>query len=485
MGELLMSNRTFQLLIVEDEIEMSSIVNEVFSEQFSDINITIASCRDEAYEILNNPNALFDFITLDLNIPNVKNSYEKSPVNGLAVLAKCVTNIKGTPVLILTGTSTVDMIDQFLSSSVKADIWGSGTQRPTISHLRKEKLKDLSGVVSEVKSDFDSIFNVEFIFDTSNFSIPVEHDRLLRIFSKKHGSVITKIKSIGGGLSKAKVYALELINEHGHAFLRVISKCGPNEKIVEDSEHYSAYISRLPPEATPRKIDLLTHGAASYGAVFYSLAQGYNYSFFSACEAGLLSAELCSNIRDVLDTWHAVGANTTRSIQDIRRQLLSDDDAYCLIEKYSIVRARDFEDKVISCTLSVQHGDLHGENILINVDKPSTALIDYGDISEMVGVIDPLTLECSFLFHPSSKKYDWPTESNLENWHLIDNYLDGCPISDDVRFCRDWMDSRKRGNREVSACLYAYSLRQLKYEGTNKDRAKKLIEVAFRLFDAS
>lgn len=480
-----MSKRTFQLLIVEDESVMSEAISSIFTRKFDDINITIVSNRDDAFTILENSESFFDYVTLDLNIPIIKNGFEKNPTNGLAVLAKCVTDIKGIPILILTGTSTVDMIEQFLSSSVQSDIWGSGTQRSTISHLRKERLKDLSNIIDGIKADFDSIFDVEFVYDDNITSMPIEHDHLLRIFSKKHGSTITKIKSIGGGLSKAKVYALELSNEHGHTFIRAISKCGPNAKIIEDSEHYSFYVSRLPPAATPRKIDLLTHGAASFCAVFYSLAQGYDHSFFSASNDGILDIVLFTKIKEILDTWHLSSVNTTRSIQDIRRYILSDDDAYRLMSEYNIERAMDFERKIVGCAVSVQHGDLHGENILIDPHNQSVTLIDYGDISEMAGVIDPLTLECSFLFHPNATKYSWPTDSNLENWHIIDAYTDGSPIAEQIKFCRDWTNTRKRGNREVSACLYAYALRQLKYSQTNKEIAKKLINAAYNLFDAS
>ncbi|EOA2961976.1 response regulator [Yersinia enterocolitica] len=479
-----MSNRNFKLLIVEDEPDISDNISSVFKRIFNDIDITFATCRDEAFEILESENVFFDYITLDLNFSVIKNGFDKDPQNGLAVLAKCVSDIKGTPILILTGTSTVDMIGQFLSSSVITDIWGSGVAGPTIEHCRKENINELSKIVESLKIKFDNIYNVELNFESDNITLPIEHDRLLRIFSKKHGSVITKIKAIGGGLSASKVYGLELSNEYGHVFLRVVSKCGPNEKVNEDETNYRTFISRLSPGATPRYIDLIVHGAASNGAVFYGFAHTYDHSFFSASEAGVMNSDLYLNTRNILDVWYDARVMKNCSIKSIRQQILSDENAFDLIKKYNLNTAFHFENHTVNCSHSVQHGDLHGENILINTKDQSSSLIDYGDIGEMVSILDPLTLECSFLFHPDAVKYDWPTDENLDNWHSIEQYLDGCPIASEIRFCRDWLNSRKRGNREVSACLYSYALRQLKYPGTDKNRALRLIDAAYRLYVA-
>ncbi|WP_339274113.1 response regulator [Enterobacter asburiae] len=480
-----MSNRTFKLLIVEDEADIAENISRIFNDVFDNIEITLATCRDEAYEILDDKRIFFDYITLDLNFPIIKNGFEKDPQNGLAVLAKCVKNLKGTPILILTGTSTVEMIGQFLSSSVHKDVWGSGVSGPTIEHCRKEHFETLSGIVDNLKRKFDNIFDVELDIEFDSTKLPVEHDRLIRIFSKKQGSVITKIKAIGGGLSASKVYGLELSNNHGTVFLRVVSKCGPSDKVNEDESNYRAFISRLSPGATPRLIDLIEHGAASNGAVFYGFAHSYEHSFFSASSAGVMNERLFNNTRSILDVWYEAREMKTCSIKSIRQKVLSDDHAYELMKFYNLDSAMNFEDHNVSCSFSIQHGDLHGENILINITDNSSSLIDYGDIGEMVSLLDPITLECSFLFHPAATKYDWPTDQNLENWSSIEQYLYGCPIPSEIRFCRDWLNSRKRGNREVSACLYSYALRQLKYPETNKGRALKLIEAAYRLYSES
>lgn len=198
-----------------------------------------------------------------------------------------------------------------------------------------------------------------------------------------------------------------------------------------------------------------------------------------------MNDSLNESVKGLLHPWHHLSTKKMLKIQDVRRFLLSDDDARHVINEFGLVEANNFETKVIPCSLSMQHGDLHGENILIDVEKKISTLIDYGDVLEMVGIIDSITLECSFLFHPNAKKYAWPSDEQLEKWFFIDDYVDGCPVENSIRFCRGWTDLLKRGNREVSACLYSYALRQLKYNSTNKNTALRLIHVAYRIYDAS
>lgn len=483
MGEFLMANHNFKLLIVEDEKEPSDFISSSFSRVFKKIEITLARSRDAAFEILTASNVFFDLVTLDLRIPSVNGGLDQDPQHGQGVLGKCLEVINGTPIVIITGTSTVHMIDEFLASSERTDIWGCGSDKPTITHIRKENLERLSAKIEEIYSDFEPIFNIEI--NSDGISLPIEHDRLIRIFARKYNGRLVRLQQLGGGLSIAKVYSLEIKDITGNIILKAIAKCGPHPKIVEDSNNYDQSISRLPPEATPRKLGFLKFGGASCSAVFYGLADGFLHSFFKASESNLLNDAIRKVIQNILCNWYNNKRVAECKIKEIRKTLMSDDEAKIVIKKFNIPEAVGFEENTVLCSKSLQHCDLHGENILINVDCNNALLIDYGDIKENIRILDPITLECSYLFHPSSTQTEWPSSKNIECWDDLKSYIEECPFPDDIIFCREWTNSLKTGNREVSACLYSYALRQLKYEGTDKNIALQLINVAFRLYDQS
>lgn len=187
-----------------------------------------------------------------------------------------------------------------------------------------------------------------------------------------------------------------------------------------------------------------------------------------------------------MSNWHKRSVQERKTIRDIRRTLLSDDNFHRITKQYSICDANEFEDRSLQCKISCIHGDLHGENVLVSQEKDGSTLIDYGDVMQGCSILDPLTLECSFLFHEKSPYKNWPTLEAIKHWNSLEDYLIDCPYSDEIRFCREWIQEiGVNNNRELAACLYSYALRQLKYDDTDKEKALALIHKSFELFDKS
>lgn len=483
MESRVMNSQNFYVLCIEDEEEIREVLlSEINRLSNNKAHVTFANSRDEAVSILED-GIFFDYITLDLTIPVTSGSFEKSSSNGLAVLGKAKDACPGTPVLILTGTSTVRMISQFLETSNNVDIWSVGHARPTVSHLEKVDILEFSNILCPSIASVIALNDIELSYTFDH--LPIAHDRLIRIFAKKKGAGFVRVEVIGGGYSDAKVYSLILDDERGVELHRCIAKCGNRQDIDIDSENFNNRISRLKPEATPRQIAHLRYGAGINSAVFYGLATEHGHSFFSACEARLITTKILESLEDILSNWHSTRVQERRRIKDIRNNLLSNEKAVSLISFYDINGAHEFENKFVQCRVSCIHGDLHGENILVDIDNNVTTLIDYGDVLEECAILDPLTLECSFLFHSGSPGKDWPSSKALNKWDCLDDYIEDCPYSSEIKFCRQWIDRLGVGNRELAACLYSYALRQLKYDDTDKERALTLINIAFSLYDKS
>lgn len=115
-----------------------------------------------------------------------------------------------------------------------------------------------------------------------------------------------------------------------------------------------------------------------------------------------------------------------------------------------------------------QHGDLHGENILLSSMGQPT-LIDCGDIGFHPAGLDPIALELGLVVHPASPiaQTAWPSRDAARQWEDLDAYVEGCPHADLVRACRAWGVS-VAGAEGLRAVAYQYVTRRLKYDDTPK-----------------
>jgi CheY-like chemotaxis protein len=484
---MLLATKALKILIVEDEADFSDYLVKLIHDIDAKIEVTFVESRDGAERALSDQESFYDFITLDLNLPSSDGEYAKKPANGLAVLAECRTHCPGTPVLVLTASSTVQMIPQFLDSSHQIDVWAEGTIRPTIGHLPKENIDQLGGLIESIYSAITSLSSDVELICQKGLALPVKYDRLLRVFVRSMGGVSAHVKSIGGGLSDTKVYSVCVCDRAGQNIYNSVAKCGSLEDIKKDSENYEKWISRLLPEVTPRKLKLLNFGAKDMGGVFYGLASGYDSSFFEAALDGCLDKKTLGYVEKMTKLWVDTATVSHISIADMRRRLVDDDLAYEFIESYELEWAHEFENNMFYSKESIVHGDLHGENILVDVEGKKATLIDYGDVSIGSCALDPVTLECSFLFHPDGglTGSDWPSLEQLKNWVDVEVYVKGSPAEDVIRFCREWSNTVKRGNRELAACLYSYALRQLKYPQTNKVWAVELLNAARNIYNST
>lgn len=146
----------------------------------------------------------------------------------------------------------------------------------------------------------------------------------------------------------------------------------------------------------------------------------------------------------------------------------------------------DFENREVQTRWACIHGDLHGCNVLVS-SAGATVLIDYGDVGEGPASLDPVTLELSILFHPNAADAaaTWPSTEQAKSWGNLDAYLVDCPFPEFIRQCREWALRIAAGNRDVAASAYSYLVRQLKYDGTDKERAIALLEGVRGFYDRS
>lgn len=457
------------ILIIEDE----QYIHDAISQKLGDLtNITNSYDLENSLNYIEKEN--YDLIILDLAIPSKSGLMDQDPQYGLQCFYRIKENAFGTPVIILTGSTAEDFIDQLLVSQDIVNIWGE--ELSLIRFSKKYNILDGLKIINSYKQKWLNLNDIEI--NNIDFDLNWFNKRLFKIFVLKKGGVRCTVEVVGGGLSEAEVYKMIVYNSQGNIIFNIICKIANSEIIDQETNNYNNYICRLPNNASARLIDTIKVGAKNKVGVFYSLAQGFNDHFFSE-KILSNSTNIFNCLKTLYDGWEV--SEKRIKIGDIRRLVLSDENLEIIKQNYDLNWVSSFEETNVQVNWGCCHGDLHGLNILV---KDETAiLIDYGDVKEAPACLDPITLELSLLFHPKGPLL----VGNKISKAMIDSFLgENLQIDDDycldyINECRKWISDKSVGKKEVLSMRYAYLIRQLKYN-TNPEVALSLLHKVYEQF---
>jgi CheY-like chemotaxis protein len=474
---------TAHVLIVEDDPEFIGAIQEVLRGLSPGAAVRVAQSRDAAMALL--AAEFFDIIILDLKIPTADGALDADSQHGFAVFRRAQAVASGTPVFVLTGSPAEDFIPELLGSARQIDIWGEGRNARTVDFLPKYKFDAFPETMRPSLRSIDTLADVEL--DRSGVALEIADDRLIRIFARRYGGARVVMSLLGGGLSGAKVLRLRVTNAQGAPIHDAVAKIGSMDAVVDEGSRFDRHVARLEPRATPRKLITLEAGAKTSAGVFYGLAAGFDETAFQAAMGAPEHAT--ATIRSVeggTDQWRNGVNQSRRTVQDIRRRLLRDEHLEAVLRQQDLGWVAEFEKMAVQTRWCCGHGDMHGENVLVAADG-SAVIIDYGDVDEGTASLDPVTLELSLLFHPKGPLHGgaWPTHGQAASWGNLDQYVQGCPAEAFVRECRAWAGRAAAGNREIAVTAFAYLMRQLKYEDTDKALALALLNGVKAFYDAT
>jgi hypothetical protein len=302
--------------------------------------------------------------------------------------------------------------------------------------------------------------------------------RAIQVFARSCGGSEAHVAGMAGGMSGATTLRLTVLGAEGQETALVAAKLGPRERVFAESNAHRQLSIMLPVGLGVPLSSTVDAGAGSQGGAFYALAVDYTRDLFECLEhAPADAAAVVRSLREQLAPVYEKATQLERTMLQLRRDIVRSADARDAGPLESAIRALDGRNIVtINC---LQHGDMHGKNVLVNsACKPM--LIDYADVRRTTGCLDPVTLELSAVFHPAAQaaRLDWPTEAQSAAWSDLDSYLENCPFQDYVRACREWTTTVAATPEEVDAVVLSYCLRQLHFPRCPKPIAAALIETA-------
>jgi hypothetical protein len=296
------------------------------------------------------------------------------------------------------------------------------------------------------------------------------------LFGRKHGGSSVEVRQLAGGLSGARVLRTTVRNAAGNPILTSIGKVGLFREIELERNRFTGEIARLVPGSTPQITAELALGAASNSGIFYGVV-GTDVSdlFSKLIEDPAFAASVPARLRDNQKPWIAAKSIVRIRVGAIRRRLIGDVALAAVQHELQGIDITAVESIEVDAAECVQHGDLHCANVLFD-DQGFPMMIDYPDTGNTVSCLDPITLELSTIFHAHAPpRNGWPSQEQANSWRDISLFASGTPIEAFLRACRDWAIASASSEQEVWAVGYAYAVRQLKYDDTDKDLARAII----------
>lgn len=456
-----------KVLLVEDTPATVEELRSTFADD--PVELRVAESRDGALEALEEGG--FDLAICDLKMPARDGGVDLDTEHGLAVCDHIRDTIPGLPVVILSGFGHLDDLDTRLSEAQTVDLLGTG-QRPMLKHFRKTQMTDFVAYVRRHAEELEALHDIEISGGAEQVDLGPHDRQVLRIYARRLNGAVVSVRRLSGGRSGAVTLAAEIDRLDGTRAGRVVAKLNTLDEVADEVARYVVHVPSLlnPGTFTPYADEVIA-GAGSRSGVFYSLAVGFDESLFDLVAASPSDAqEVVQRVREALEPWHGRPHADRVTVADVRRLLVTDEVFSDLASRYDWARD-EVEAQEVWVNMCDSHGDLHGGNLLINAAKQSL-LIDFGRVGTATAALDPITLELSAVLHPDAggDLGGWPTQAQAEVWDSAE-YVDPSPIKPFVEACREWLYSVARGNREVDATIYAYALRQLRFDDVDWDLA--------------
>ena len=466
-----------RVLIVEDDNDMATGLNEELSSAEPRIDTVIVRSRTTGIEALRNDE--FDFIICDLRLPPQDGGVDIAEAHGLAVHSEARTVCPGTPCLFFTGFATSPDIFEQLSSGGTQDILGTGESYGMTRLLTKDKFLDCVERLESLNAELSTLDTIKVDVSGRKSSLDHIEERALRLLARQLQG--TSIEAISlGGQSGAQALRTSVKDYNGRTVASFFAKVGLQNKMQEERQNYYQYVSPLLGMGNyPALVREIEAGIGKRKALFYQLADEYTKSLFDILKVSESSAvALVETLRDILAPWKGLSEKRAFRIRDLRTQRI--DDSVFLPYRDALGSTEGFEEIEREMSTSCQHGDLHGFNVLCS-ESGKVIVIDFGNVGPAPSCIDPIILELSILFHSESpfRSDSWPTNQQAKEWFNLEEYLQGCPAPAFIKRCREWA-YEVGGPADIPSVVYAEAVRQLKYGDTNHDRALGIARAAMQ-----
>lgn len=460
-----------RLLLVEDDPEIVTVFETEFSVGFVLVH---AASRETALQYL--AESTFDLAICDLRIPSESGAMDEDAVHGRAVLTRLLEDHPGTPVVAFSAYGTIELMQELLRRARQEDFLGEGVPRELLIFFSKDQLPDCIALIHDIAAEIEQLDRIEIATGMARLELTWEHERILRVYARRLAASVVRASPLTGGLSGSRVLRLRLEASGAHV-ASVVAKLDDIKWVEAECHNVETLVApTLASGSYPSAVTLVRAGAGNSGGLFYRFAGGFERSLRDVVTSHD-APRVVEAVRNRLEPWRDGAPVERTTLEEIREGLVRMEQ---IPEGHRDAVAAD-ESLEIAIRRATAHRDLHICNVLLS-DSQIPMIIDFASVGPAPASVDPVTLELSVIFHPGAHDMtrSWPTLEQADHWDDFDRYVDGCPSPKFIESCRLWAFDVAAGDLEVYAVLYAYALRQLRFDRARRDVALALAGCALR-----
>lgn len=460
------------LLVEDDDYAAESLV----AATAADPSLAFVRCvsKRAAQEALDRGQH-FDLVVCDLAIPARDGGLDTSSAHGLAVGQEAARVLPGTPRYFLTGVAeeNIDDLEDAVSRGVVSSALDQDAPIRMVRSFRKSRTAACAQEILDVAASLRTLN--EGVAVESAVTLSQLERRAIAIAARQWNGETVLVRELGGGLSSGTTLHADVTDGRGHHRASIFLKIDDFSSTHEEYARYREFVQGRLDQAFPEFVSTIQHFLGRTACLVFKFADPWQDSLFSSLQKGTLAETTIEDLRSLMEPWTHISEPRTLVGRDLREASVRTDVFEAAMyaelgsEADSVLQlCRDFESRQVRCELQPQHGDLHGENVLVAPDRRPT-LIDCADIGMAPSSHDPVTLELSLIFHPASPALGtgWPTALQMHNRLDMDAFVEDCPVGAFVRQCRAWADESST-EAQASLSAYLYLTRQLKYTDTPK-----------------
>jgi CheY-like chemotaxis protein len=457
-----------RILLIEADDRIVNQVTGWIGELLPGVDVECCKSRSSADRALERALEL-DLVICDLRIPPHDDSVDAREDHGMAVHERAKAVAPGVPQFFYTAhADEVDTRAQ-LSRGGTADLFGTRVPEALVELIQKDEIQKCRDYLGRLARGLRELDAIVIEPETAASQLTVHEARTLRIFARRQSGERIELEP-RGGLSGAKTFQARIFDNAGIQRARVFGKVDNRRAVIEEAARFRDRVAvRLAAGDFAPLAEQVLHGTGHIGALFYTLADARYQTLFGFVESFPRDGDLpVWNLEETTRPWRESSIQREIPLSDWRRRRVADDVIASFADELDRDQVQRMEELLIPADLSLQHGDLHGGNALVN-ERGRVILIDFGDVDFAPSCLDPVALELSFAFHPdrSFRSQGWPSQPSAERWWQLDDYTDGSSATPAVRACRDWALS-VADPITVASTAFVVATRQLRHPDTDK-----------------
>jgi len=460
-----------RILLVEDETAPIVAVREELEAAGIHASITEAGSKDSAVKAL--AASEFDVVVCDLRIPTVDGALDKQDEHGVAVIMEIVANHPSSKVLILSGFATMENIGG-IANRPERDLFGTGTPEPVVVYAPKGDYSICIGHLARVQGELQSLDDIEL--ECTGLVLSEGQRRAVQVYARMRDGRRVEVRPGAPGLSGATTFRISIFDGAGLRRGQAFVKLDDRDSALDEERRFHRHVAGTLPAGSHPSLTASVLANGGQVALFYTLLGGPATSLFEALAKD--EAKACEILAEMQATedgsWLDGASSHETTVREVRVGRGGNE---VLMDQYLVgVDWRDFETRKVLVRGGVQHGDMHGENVMVEAGG-KWFLVDFAHTGPADASVDAVQLELSLLFHPNGRAIvgAWPSLAELAIWPDVESYAITSPVPAFIRATRSWAFSSGGGRRAVLATAYGHATKQLCHPNMDPTRVHALV----------